>query len=1124
MSRQRTITTGVAIIAVVATIAWLSYAKATTPEVGVGTNQYPPPVSVDAWDGPGTLALSAEEKAWLREHPLLRLGVDPDWAPIEFIDEQGRPSGISSEYLGRLEQILHVKFENPRDMTWAQMMDALKGGLIDMVSCIQDTPQRRQFMDFTDAYVSMPTAIFTRNNVSYADLASLAGKPVAIVEGYAVQGFLADRHPEILLVAVKSLREGLTLLSEGTVYAYIDALAPGSYGLTRYGITNIRATGETPFRYEMAMASSKQAPELAAILQKAIRAISEADRNRFYQKWSNVQISYRPDYPLIWKILAGSGGLVLIFAYWTRRLSAEVSRRRQVETELRHAKEGLEVRVEERTGALEARNVALAEEVLERKRALAALRTSEMQYRSVIENIQDVFYRSDTAGRLLMGSPSGARMFGYDSVDEMLGMPLDSFWPDPMERQQLLAQVRATGSARDYEAVLRRKDGSTFNALFATHFYYDDDGNLLGTEGIIRDVTERKRAEEALRQANLVVENSPVVLFRWRAAEGWPVEMVSRNVSQLGYTPEELLSGAIPFASMVHPEDLDRVAREVREYTATGVDRFQQEYRIITKDGEERWVDDRTQVERDGDGQITHYQGIVIDITERKRAEEALLQEKHFTDTLIDSMPGMFYLFDEQARLARWNKQFEQSTGYDAESISRTSALDFIHPEDRNLVAEKIREVFIHGESHVEGRVVTRHGGTIPFYLTGLRITFGDKTYLLGVGLDISERVRVEAESARLQVLLRSVILQSPVPMVLVLPDGTVELFNEGCRSVLGVPEGLELPPDLNLFTLEKTWIDYSAEGSQLPLAELPLTLALQGKTTRSREMKVLRQDGTERWILVDAVPVVDDHSIVIAGFLIFIDITERKRAEEILHESMRRLQTVVNGAPVVLYSFDRHGVFTLSEGKGLVGLGIKPGEIVGRTIFEVYGDQPASIAALHRAMAGETFTLELSFPAGGTFEASHIAMFNDAGDYNGTIGVLVDITERKRAEEALRESEGRFTQVFQSAPVPMAFASDVDSFRATTWNEAWYQAFGYPREQAEGRSGADIGLWVNPDDRSRFIEMANRQNEVTGFETLMRRHDGAVLHCSLFGRFIGKAGHRLLMAVYLDITERKRA
>ena len=136
-------------------------------------------------------------------------------------------------------------------------------------------------------------------------------------------------------------------------------------------------------------------------------------------------------------------------------------------------------------------------DITERKRVEEALRESEKKYRSVIENIQDVFYRSDLKGWLLMGSPSGAKMFGYDTVDEMIGLPLDSFWPDPRgPRANFLAQIKATGSVKDFEAVLKRNDGTTFDASFTTHFYYDDKGNFLGTEGIIRDITERKRAEE----------------------------------------------------------------------------------------------------------------------------------------------------------------------------------------------------------------------------------------------------------------------------------------------------------------------------------------------------------------------------------------------------------------------------------------------------------------------------------------------------------------------------------------------------------------------------------------------------------------------------------------------------
>lgn len=134
------------------------------------------------------------------------------------------------------------------------------------------------------------------------------------------------------------------------------------------------------------------------------------------------------------------------------------------------------------------------------------------------------------------------------------------------------------------------------------------------------------------------------------------------------------------------------------------------------------------------------------------------------------------------------------------------------------------------------------------------------------------------------------------------------------------------------------------------------------------------------------------------------------------------------------------------------------------------------------------------------------------------------ELLERRRIEAALRESEGNLAALFASAPVPMAYASEDDGFRGTTWNEAWYRTFGYPRELADGRSGADIGLWVDPGDRSRFVESTKQKLVVAGLEARLRCHDGKILTCALFGRFIGTAGKRRLMAVYLDITDRQRA
>lgn len=139
------------------------------------------------------------------------------------------------------------------------------------------------------------------------------------------------------------------------------------------------------------------------------------------------------------------------------------------------------------------------------------------------------------------------------------------------------------------------------------------------------ETRERQQTEEKLRLANTVVENSSTVLvLRGVGDGGWPPRYVSENVRQFGYEPDELLSGAVDYNTLIHPDDLARVTREIAKNTEEHVDRFPLAYRIVTKNGETRWIEDRCAVERGPGGMPTGYQNIILDITERVEAEAAV--------------------------------------------------------------------------------------------------------------------------------------------------------------------------------------------------------------------------------------------------------------------------------------------------------------------------------------------------------------------------------------------------------------------------------------------------------------------------------------------------------------------
>lgn len=317
------------------------------------------------------LNLSTSEMAWLAQHPVVNIAFDPNWTPIEYFDAQGQPAGISAEYLQYLKRVLKVRFEPVRNLSWPQVLKGLKDGSIEMASAVQKTEQRKSFLVFTSPYMSLPVAIFTKEDVAYADMSTMKDKPIAVIRQFAVHDYLAIHQPQLSMVPVDSIKDGLTLVRQGKVFAFVEVFVIGSRGIRDNGFSDLHAAGMIDFRYEVSMGASAKHPELASILQKALTHMPETERAQYYQRWFAVPFVYRTDYSIVWWTAASAATLILLVLYWNRKLEQRVTQRtaelddvnerlnvdliarKQAEQQLLEVNELLERRVAERTADLE---------------------------------------------------------------------------------------------------------------------------------------------------------------------------------------------------------------------------------------------------------------------------------------------------------------------------------------------------------------------------------------------------------------------------------------------------------------------------------------------------------------------------------------------------------------------------------------------------------------------------------------------------------------------------------------------------------------------------------------------------------------------------------------------------
>jgi signal transduction histidine kinase len=174
------------------------------------------------------------------------------------------------------------------------------------------------------------------------DINELTGKKIAVVNGHASHDILRVRHPKLDLLLVDNAKAGLQAVKRRDAYAYIGSLGAISYAISREGMSGLKVSGETPYRYELSVGVARNQPVLAGIMQKVVDAVTEEERNAIYQRWISVTYESGVDYHLLLKVLFVSILIVLAILYWNRRLAREVGLRRKIEGELVEAKEAAE--------------------------------------------------------------------------------------------------------------------------------------------------------------------------------------------------------------------------------------------------------------------------------------------------------------------------------------------------------------------------------------------------------------------------------------------------------------------------------------------------------------------------------------------------------------------------------------------------------------------------------------------------------------------------------------------------------------------------------------------------------------------------------------------------------------
>jgi PAS domain S-box-containing protein len=622
----------------------------------------------------------------------------------------------------------------------------------------------------------------------------------------------------------------------------------------------------------------------------------------------------------------------------------------------------------------------------------ARIQTSERQYRGLYESLRDGSAAVDLKGKIVEFNHEFQEMLGYPAA-ELYQLTYQDLTPEAwqaVDARIVEEQIFPRGYSDLYEKEYRRHDGSVFPAEVRAYLIRDNQGRATGMWALVRDISERKKAEEALRETTealqALIQASPLAIFVLDP-EG-RVQLWNEAAQRIfGWTAEEAVGQVLPIV----PEEKLPEFRGLLQQALDGQPLSGVEVRRRTKDG--RPIDVRTYTATlyDPQGRVTGVMALIADITLQKQAEEALKRSEATLKGIFMAAPIGIGLVSN--RILAWtNEQVTRMTGYTAEELQgQSTRMLYQSDEEFERVGRvKYGELKERGTGTVETRWQRKDGGIIDILLSSTPIDPAQPTReVIFTALDITGRKRAEAALAEEAIRRRILVEQSRDGIVVLDQAGKVYEANQRYAEMLG-------------YSAEEVRQLYVWDwDSQFTREQLEEMIRLSDAAGDHFETRHRRKDGTLLDVEISA------NGAVVAGqklvFCVCRDISLRKAAERALQQSEEKYRLVFDKAPLGIMHYDQTGIITDCNEKFAEIIGAPKEDFIGFNMMRQLQDDQMR-EAVAASLKGEVGYYEgdyLSVTAGKLTPVRAICqpIFSSDGVLSGGVTIFEDISERKRAE-----------------------------------------------------------------------------------------------------------------------------